>query len=254
MKHQSRSATAANAAYYNSMPPGLEDYWNLMAAPRFRANTLCRLILGARPSAIVELGCGNGRLLVELGERGFAGRRLGIDLSENRISANKALVPAVDWLNANLELPGEVPVAERGTFDAVVACELIEHVTDPARLLASARSLAMPDTGTLFLSTQSGPVGATERFVGHQRHFSAREMDPLLRSAGWEPLRIWNTGFPFHDLSKWIASRRPVAMIERFNDRAYGPTEKAVCLVLRSLFKLNSSTRGAQLFAIARAR
>lgn len=37
-----------------------------------------------------------------------------------------------------------------------------------------------------------------------------------------------------------------------FGDRAYGLKQNAICAALRVAFKLNSRSRGAQLFAIAR--
>ena len=101
------------------------------------------------------------------------------------------------------------------------------------------------------LSTQSGPVRATERYVGHQRHFEKEDLLTLLRDAGWAPVRAWNAGFPFHGLSKWLANRRPTATIERFSVRPYGPAEILACWTLRLLFKLNSNRSGAQLFAVA---
>lgn len=254
MPSQSNTAAEANAAYYDSLPPGLEDYWNHMAAPRFRTETLCSLVLDNPPTRLVELGCGNGRFLMELGERGYQGYRLGIDLSERRVESNRSLLPSIEWLSANLDSRVTFPPGHCGTFNVVVASELIEHLADPGMLLTNAASLAVPGRGFLFLSTQSGPIGATERFVGHQQHFSAEDLDALFRATGWDTVRIWNAGFPFHDLSKWIANLKPGTMVERFNNRPYGIPEKVVCWSLRGLFKLNSQTRGAQLFAIARAR
>ena len=76
----------------------------------------------------------------------------------------------------------------------------------------------------------------------------------LLEETGWEAAQVWNCGFPFHDLSKWYANLNPNASMKRFGLRAYGPLENAVALMLRLLFKLNSDSRGAQLFAVARRR
>ena len=95
MQSQARAAVDTNSAYYNSLPLGLEDYWNKMAAPRFRTETLCRLVLDSKATTLVELGCGNGRLLMELGERGFQGKRVGVDLSDKRIALNKELAPHI---------------------------------------------------------------------------------------------------------------------------------------------------------------
>lgn len=77
-------------------------------------------------------------------------------------------------------------------------------------------------------------------------------MDRLLVDAGFAPVRIWNEGWPFHDWSKWYANRDPDGSLARFAGGAYGPTENALALVLRTLFRLNSTARGAQLYAIAR--
>ena len=77
-------------------------------------------------------------------------------------------------------------------------------------------------------------------------------MREALRAAGWAPERVWNTGFPFHDLSKWYANRDPEGSMNRFAARPYGIKEDVICLLLRAAFRLNSRHRGAQLFAVAR--
>ena len=64
-------------------------------------------------------------------------------------------------------------------------------------------------------------------------------------------MRIWNTGFPFHDLSKWYANRDPDRSLEQFGERAYGMRENVICWALRQAFRFNSRRRGAQLFAVA---
>ena len=92
----------------------------------------------------------------------------------------------------------------------------------------------------------------TERRVGHVRHFSRDDMLSLLSAAGFCPVRVWNCGFPFHDLSKWYANRDPDRSMARFGDRPYGVWETTIAALLRVAFTLNSRRRGAQLFALAR--
>lgn len=242
-----------NSAYYGSISPGRDDYWRLMAAPRHRVATLLRELTAVRPTSVVDLGCGGGQLLAEVAKDLPAARRTGVDLSPAQIEANRRAEPGTEWQVLDLQSVEALPPALAGRFDAVVASELIEHLADPLRLLALAREMAAPSGAQLLLSTQSGPVRETERRVGHLRHFAAAEMTSLLASAGWEPLRVWNAGFPFHDLSKWWANRDPDASLSRFGSGAYGPAERAVCLLLRLAFRLNSSRRGAQLFAVAKA-
>ena len=145
-----------------------------------------------------------------------------------------------------------MPATLKDRFEMVVASEIVEHVRDPRTFLSNALQMAVPRWGRLLLSTQSGPLRETERRVGHLRHFAAADMTQVLLDAGWEPLRVWNAGFPFHDLSKWYANRDPDASMRRFGDERYGLREDLVCMALRVAFRLNSRRRGAQLFALAR--
>ena len=101
------------------------------------------------------------------------------------------------------------------------------------------------------LSTQTGALRETERRVGHRRRYTAAELRELLRASGWTPHRIWNTGYPFHDLSKWYANRSPDRSLAEFGEQAYGVRQDLVCWALRQAFRLNSRRRGAQLFAVA---
>jgi cyclopropane fatty-acyl-phospholipid synthase-like methyltransferase len=247
----SPTAAEANRAYYERAQRGRDDYWRLMAAPRHRVRTLLGELARHPPTSVIDLGCGGGALLEEVAER-FPGARLaGLDLSAAQITDNAARHPARSWYSLDLEGAAPLDPALEGAFEAVIASEVIEHLDRPAALLERARRLAAPGRGRLYLTTQSGPLRETERRVGHRRHYHAPELAALLREAGWAVEKIWNTGFPFHDLSKWYANRDPDGSMSRFSDAAYGPRERALCLALRLAFRLNSRRRGAQLFAVA---
>jgi 2-polyprenyl-3-methyl-5-hydroxy-6-metoxy-1,4-benzoquinol methylase len=244
-------AVAANRAFYDQLRSGQDDYWRHMAAPRHRVSVLLRELASDRPASVVDLGCGNGAMLLQIAARVPTARLAGVDLSAPRIEQNRSAMPAIDWHTANLDGSSPAPVALRERFDAVVAMEVIEHLDDPGSFLREASALAA-GRGRLYLSTQSGRVGETERRVGHRRHFTRREVSELLARSGWVPLRVWNTGWPFHDLSKWYANLTPDRSMSRFGAEKYGLSQKAVCAALRVAFALNSRSRGAQLFAVAR--
>lgn len=239
-----------NRSYYERVAPGVNDYWRKMAAPRFRVATLLRLLDEAPPRQLCDLGCGGGQFLLQVRARHPRARLCGVDLSQAQIEHNRRLHPDIRWVCLDLDQEADLPHDLLGACDTVVAMELIEHVAHPEVLLRIALRLARP-AGRLLLSTQSGPVRETERRVGHRRHFTAAEMHDLLTRTGWHPLRVWNCGFPFHDLSKWYANRDPQVMLYRFGERPYGLREDLICLVLRLLFRLNSGRCGAQLFAVA---
>ncbi len=244
------SVADVNRAYYAEPTGGRHDYWRKMAAPRHRMATLVAEIRRAAPASLVDLGCGNGEALAEVRARLPGIELAGIDLSEAQIAANRRRLPGVAWSALDLDGPVTPEPGWREHFEAVLATEVVEHLEHPLAFLHSALRLARPG-GRLFLSTQSGPVRETERRVGHRRHYAAGEMRELLEEAGWQVRSVWNTGFPFHDLSKWIANRDPDAAMRRFGERAYGWREDLLCAALRFAFLFNSHRRGAQLFAVA---
>ncbi|GAC1394901.1 MAG: hypothetical protein NVSMB68_11420 [Thermoanaerobaculia bacterium] len=240
--------TRRNLEYYSHLSDGRTDYWRFMPAPRYRARVISSLLRDARLASVVDLGCGDGTLLSQFRDLLPGVTLAGIDLSDTQIEENRRRMPDIDWYSGDVESES---FALPHRFAAVVSSELIEHLADPARFLLALRRITTSDA-LLVLSTQSGRIGETERSVGHLRHFTKGEMEQVLTSAGWIPRRVWNAGFPFHDLSKWAANLAPRATMHQFGEKRYGPVQRIVSAVLRALFLFNSNSRGAQLFAIAR--
>ncbi|MFH1830351.1 MAG: class I SAM-dependent methyltransferase [Pseudomonadota bacterium] len=246
-----KSSRDVNLEYYLKKSPGRADYWRKMAAPRFRMTVFLDLMKFTAPSALVDLGCGNGELLKEVRVEHPKTRLCGIDLSSMFIESNRHRDPSIDWHTLDLDRERNVPRHLAESFDIVMASEIIEHLEHPDIFLKNAKTLARIGGGMLFLSTQSGRVWETEKRVGHRRHFSAAEMEKLLSQAGWSPIRVWNAGFPFHDLSKWFANINPQMTMNAFSNRPYTLVQNIICMVLRLAYKFNSNKSGAQLFAIA---
>jgi len=120
---------------YSHEGPEAERYarWRALSAVSKADHviTLC-VRAGLAPASTLDVGCGDGALLAELGRRGFGGELAGMEIAE----------PAAEIARRAL------PDAQVGIFDGTTlpladgACELgilshvLEHVPDPPALLS----------------------------------------------------------------------------------------------------------------------
>jgi len=123
--------------------------------PLHDINPLRRDYIDARAALsgkrIADIGCGGGILAESMAARGA--RVVGIDMAGGALAVAKlhALESgvAVDYRQTTAE---QLAAAEPGAFDAVTCMELLEHVPDPASLVAACAQLAKPG-GQIFFST-----------------------------------------------------------------------------------------------------
>ncbi|MCP4235900.1 MAG: bifunctional 2-polyprenyl-6-hydroxyphenol methylase/3-demethylubiquinol 3-O-methyltransferase UbiG [Aestuariibacter sp.] len=100
---------------------------------------------------ILDIGCGGGILTEAMAARGA--HLTGIDMAE--ISLN---VAKMHMHESNLEIDYQKITVEEfaknntARFDVITCMEMLEHVPDPASIVAAASSMLKPD-GQLFLST-----------------------------------------------------------------------------------------------------
>ena len=140
-------------------------------------------LLAERPERLVEIGCGDGALLAELGRRGAAGSLQGFDVSAEAVrAARERGIPSVEVFDGE-----RLPVAD-GSFDVAVLSHVLEHVADPAALLREAGRAAPTVVVEVplerSLSGRRGSRRALSRSAGHVRALDRAGVRRLAAAAG----------------------------------------------------------------------
>jgi SAM-dependent methyltransferase len=151
--------------------------------------------VGPPPKRVLDAGCASGYIALLL--MGAGHRVTGIELNPQMASEARAL--GVEVLEHDLEEP--LPLAP-ASFDAVHACEVLEHLFDTEGFLRELRRVLVPG-GVLILSTPNlnslanrGRVLAgrplpmwgafpADRHGGHVRVLNAAKVAELLRRTGF---------------------------------------------------------------------
>lgn len=101
---------------------------------------------------IVDLGCGDGRLIFALRKKGFlqdVGEVFGVDISEKRIGRVTKELPFVKCVISDALGVKEL---QRSSFDLVICSQLIEHVENDHKLLFETRRL-LRNNGLAYVSS-----------------------------------------------------------------------------------------------------
>jgi len=185
------------------------DWWDPAGAYRtLHAINPARLryvdgAIGLSGKSVLDVGCGGGLLCEAMAARGA--RVTGIDASVAAIAAAERHAvggsSGIDYHAMTLEQFAE---NNRGGFDAVTCMELLEHVPDPAALIAAAARVLRPG-GHIIASTINrtarawlGAIVGAEyllRLLPRGTHHYARfirpsELAAWMRAAGFEVVDI----------------------------------------------------------------
>jgi SAM-dependent methyltransferase len=139
---------------------------------------------GLRPQSTLEVGCGDGALLCELHRRGFGGRLCGVEITAAAVAIATAR-PELDSVELydGLHLP-----TPDGTYDLGILSHVLEHVPDPAALLAEvARAcravlVEVPLEGNLSARRAAKREHAAE--VGHLQRLDRAAARAIVARAG----------------------------------------------------------------------
>ena len=168
---------------------------------------------GLRGKVAVDVGCGAGLLSEALAARGAA--VLGIDLATEVLEAARRHLQQSKLAVAYREIAAEDLAAERpGAFDLVTCLEMLEHVPDPAAIVAATARLVKPGGTVVFSTINRNPkayalaIVAAEyllNLVARGTHEYAKlirpsELDRWARGAGLAVVEI--RGMTYNPLTK----------------------------------------------------
>jgi len=161
----------------------------------------------------VDIGCGGGLLSEVLAARGAL--VTGLDLAEDVLEAARAHLKVSKLKVDYRAVPAEVFADERpGAFDLVTCLEMLEHVPDPASVVAACARLARPGAPVVFSTINRNPkayalaIVAAEYVLGllprgthdYAKLIRPSELDRWARAAGLEVVEI--RGMTYNPLLK----------------------------------------------------
>ena len=114
---------------------------------------------------VIDVGCGGGILAESMARRGAT--VIGIDMGETPLSVAQmhALESqiAVDYQQTTAE---DMAVQHAGAFDVVTCMEMLEHVPDPASVIAACAQMVKPNGHVFFSSINRNPKAFLMAIVG----------------------------------------------------------------------------------------
>jgi 2-polyprenyl-6-hydroxyphenyl methylase/3-demethylubiquinone-9 3-methyltransferase len=180
-----------------------------------------KLAGGLAGKRVVDIGCGGGILTEAMAARGA--RVTGIDLAEKPLKV--AMLHALESASTvEYRLVSAEALAEEspGEFDVVTCMEMLEHVPDPASIVAACARLVRPGGQAFFSTINRNPKSFLFAIVGaeyvlgllpkgtheYARFIRPSELTRYCRAAGLESLDL--TGMTYNPLTRVYALGRDV--------------------------------------------
>lgn len=190
-------------------PFDLEAGWVPSLRYLMRRARLLEIFKTIQPSALLEVGCGAGGLLVELSRYGFD--CVGLETSKpalmlaRRITGNNSQCRIVD-------APHDQWTEK---FMLVAAFDVLEHIENDVSALQQWRNWICKSGGKLLLSVpaHTSRWGPGDIWAGHYRRYDAEQLQGLLNAQGFEIEYFECYGFPVANFTEWAGRRGYARML-----------------------------------------
>jgi SAM-dependent methyltransferase len=161
-----------------------EEYYRYRENSRdfiIEMSLLYRMLDATLDSKILEVGCGGGRLLSFLKEKGH--EPVGVDLLDEAVKLARELTGGCEVICCGADL---LPFPDKA-FDRIINQHLIEHLEDPKKALAEWYRLLTPG-GVLSICTPNAMYPSARIFddPSHVHIYERRELCRLVSSSGFE--------------------------------------------------------------------
>lgn len=161
------------------------------------------------PARVLDLGCGDGRMIAVLRERWPNVEAIGLDFSPGLVGAAKQRFDNTESVHIEEhDLMHPLP-ASLGQFDLVVSALAIHHLPDERKraLFAEAFKLLRPSGSFYDLDVVAAPTAALHTLSQSAFGFDIRQQDPSDQPARLEDQLGWLQEAGFADVDcfwKWL--------------------------------------------------
>ena len=155
---------------------------------------------GLSGKKVLDVGCGGGILAEAMADAGA--EVTGIDLSEKALGvARLHLLESGRKVEYRLIAAEELAIEQAASFDVVSCMEMLEHVPDPASIVAACAALVKPGGHVFFSTLNRNPKSYALAVVGaeyvlgllpkgthdYERFIKPSELSRWAKNAGLEP-------------------------------------------------------------------
>ena len=175
--------------------------------------------IGLRGKRVLDVGCGGGLLSEGMAVRGA--EVTGIDLSEKPLGVAKLhLLESGQKVDSRKVAVEQLATEMPGAFDAVTCLEMLEHVPDPASIVAACARLVKPGGQVFFSTINRNPKAYLFAVIGAEyllqmlpkgthdfaRFIKPSELTRWCKQAGLEPDEL--VGMTYNPLTRHYALGR----------------------------------------------